>query len=259
MAVFVSASDEGSGANHLCPFEITGWIAPELDWSQIFAPAWQERVLDGPPSIPYLHVTEIRSKAWRSKYGLSELEADRRLDEAAGIIGAVSSLYPVRVGVDQALFRKLYAPHKLTAASGGLKRYEPDYYTFVVYVYAVLCRVKVRHPDTEKVDFIVESKSGFTKYISEFYKSMPTALRHIAREDLVPLLGDFIPGSKDRVPLQAADFLCWHTQRAKANNLDTKDMRRWKSMARKPAFTFDVPEEILAKLAESFEKRKQGG
>ncbi len=257
MAVFVSASDEGSGANHLCQFEVTGWLAPEEDWYHFFAPAWQFRVLDGPPRIPYLHVTEIRSKKFRAKYGLTELQADDRLDAAASVIGALGSLYPVRIALDGGLFRQVFASHKLLAVSGGVKRYEPDYYAFnayaYAYAYAVLARVKINHPEAEKVDFIVENKAGITKHLSDFYDSMPNALRHIGREDLIPLVGEFIPGSKDRVPLQAADFLCWHTQRADAHNLTLQDWRRWVPMANKKGFSFTVTKDLLTGLADAFE------
>ncbi len=54
MALFVVGTDESSGATHRNPFLRAGYIAPEKDWYEFFAPAWQERVLDGPPSIPYL-------------------------------------------------------------------------------------------------------------------------------------------------------------------------------------------------------------
>lgn len=254
MAVFVSASDEGSGANHLCPFEVTGWIAPEEDWSRFFAPAWQSRVLDGPPKIPYLHVTEIRSKSWRAQYGLTQSQADDRLDEAANVIGTMGSLYPVRIVLDGGLFRRTFATHKLLATTGGVKRYEPDYYAFMTYAYAVLCRVKIKHPEAEKVDFVVEYKAGITEHLRGFYESLPNALRHIKRPDLIPLLGEFIPGSKERVPLQAADFLCWHTQRADADRLTFEDWRRWQPMAHKKGFSFSVTEDLLTGLAEAFEK-----
>jgi hypothetical protein len=254
MAVFVSASDEGSGANHLCPFEVTGWIAPEEDWSRFFAPAWQSRVLDGPPSIPYLHVTGIRSKAWRAKHGLTQLQADDRLDEASAVIGTLGSLYPIRIVLDGGLFRRTFATHTLLATSGGVKRYEPDYYAFMTYAYAVLCRVKITHPEADKVDFVVEYKAGITEHLRGFYESLPGALRHIGREELIPLLGEFIPGSKEHVPLQAADFLCWHTQRADAEKLTDEDWRRWQPMAQKKGFSFTVTEDLLTGLADAFDK-----
>ena len=60
MAIFLAASDETKGANAFASYHYAGWIATEPDWSQFFTTAWQERVLDGPPKIPYMHMTEMR-------------------------------------------------------------------------------------------------------------------------------------------------------------------------------------------------------
>jgi hypothetical protein len=189
MAVFVSASDESSGSNQLDDFQCTGWLAPEPDWSKLFAPPWQQLVLDGPPKIPYLHVTDMRSRKWRETNGITRIDAENRMDEAGKIIATTPSLYPLKIKVAGPIFKKLFEPHQLLAVSGGRKRYEPDYYAFVIYAYAVLCRVKIKFPEAEKVDFIVERKSSLTTHIQDFYESLPDALRHINREDLLPLLG----------------------------------------------------------------------
>lgn len=255
MAVFVSASDESSGGTHLSDFQCTGWLAPKQDWSRFFAPAWQERVLDGPPKLPYLHVTEMRSRAWRERHGITRLDAENRLDEAADIIATMGSLYPVTIHVKGSLFRHLFKKKKLVASTGARRSYEPDHYAFLVYAYAVLCRVKVKYFDAEKVDFIVENKSNVTMYVRDLYETLPYALRHIGRSDLLPLVGEFIPGSKERIPLQAADFLCWHNQRAQVGQMEDSDIRRWNPMAKKKGFSFDVPEELLEEFAAAWEEK----
>jgi hypothetical protein len=57
------------------------------------------RVLDGPPRIPYLHMTEMRSSGWRNEHGLSRLDADDRIDSAITVIDQMQSLYPIRIDV----------------------------------------------------------------------------------------------------------------------------------------------------------------
>jgi hypothetical protein len=52
MAVFISASDEHSGSDGRGLFLFAGYVGPELDWSDFFVLAWQERVLDGPRKFP---------------------------------------------------------------------------------------------------------------------------------------------------------------------------------------------------------------
>jgi len=258
MAVFVAASDETSGANAFSVYHYCGWVMPEPDWSQFFAPAWQERVLDGPPKIPYLHMTEMRSKAWRKQWGITEEDADERLDEAAIVIDQMGSLFPLDVSIDADIFRPLYKPHKFQAATGAVRNYEPDFLAFVSYVYAVLSKIHVKNPEAEKVDFLVESNSEITKHMYEFYKNMPNALAHVKASHLIPLLGEFLPAGKDRVPLQAADYLCWHTRRAQEGTLkDVRDLRRWNTISARPGFTLEIPRKVLLDLAKAFKKRER--
>lgn len=256
-AVYLAASDESSGANSFSDFQITGWLAPEHDWRRFFAPAWRERVLDRSPEIPYLHITEMRSREWRDSQGITELQASDRLDEASNIINTLGSLYPVQIKVPGQDFRRLFQRIEFQGSSGGRKRYEPDYYAFVPYAYAVLCRVKIKFPDAERVDFMVEQKSGITRQIQDFHESLPNALHHIDRADLIPLVGEFIPGTKQDIPLQAADFLCWHSQRAEAETLDESDARRWNRMAKMKGFSFEMTEELMMPLAEAFQREEK--
>jgi hypothetical protein len=256
VAVFLAASDETSGANAFALYHYAGWIAPVPDWWNYFTPAWQERVLDGPPKIPYLHMTDMRSRAWREQWHLTETDADERLDEAARVIDTMGSLYPLKLTIDTSIFRPLYKPHKMIAASGAQKDYQPDFLAFTSYALAVLVRVHLKYPDAEKVDFLVENNSDVTKHIYELYKAMPVGLDHIKRPELIPLLGEFIPGGKDRVPLQAADYLCWHSQRAEAGTLsDVRDLRRWNTIAQRQGFDLTLDTDLLTDLAQAFTER----
>lgn len=258
MAVFIAASDETSGGNHLSGFHYSGWVMPESDWSNFFVPAWQERILDGPPKIPYLHMTDMRSKAWREKWNLSQSDADMRLDEAAILIKQMGSMYPLNVSLNGAIFQDVLKAHKWTSESGAAKKYQPDSLAFNVYAFAVLCKVKAKNPEAEKVDFMVENNSEVTKHIYEFHKVMPNGLRHIGREDLIPLLGELLPVGKDRVPAQAADYLCWHSRRAREETLtDERDLRRFNTIAQRHGFSLPMKDELLRTLAESFTKEEK--
>ena len=255
--VYLAASDESSGANFFSDFLVTGWLAPEEDWFRFFNPAWQQRVLDREPKIPYLHVTEMRSRAWRETHGITQLQANDRLDEASNIIDTLGSLYPMQVKVLGQDFRTLFQGVEFQGSSGGRKRYEPDFYAFVTYIYAVLCRVKVKFPEAERVDFLVEQKSDFTRLMQDFHESMPNALRHIDRADLIPLVGKFISGTKEDIPLQAADFLCWHSQRAQAEKLEESDFRRWSPMAAMKGFSFEMKSDLMGLLATAFQREQK--
>jgi hypothetical protein len=257
MAVFIAASDETSGGHALTVFHYAGWIAPEPDWSQFFTPAWQEHVLDGPPKIPYLHMTDIRSRAWRQKHGIDETEADERLDEAARVIDQMGGMYPLNIMIDGAVFAPLYRGHKTVTTSGAVKSFQPDFLGFIAYAFGVLRYVSVKHPDAEKVDFLVENNSDITKYLHDLYKAMPDSLNRIGQPQLIPLIGKFLSGGKDRVPLQAADYLCWHCRRADSNTLDERDLRRFNTIANRKGARATIPAKLLYEISEAFAKEEQ--
>ncbi|HEY6348970.1 MAG TPA: hypothetical protein VI636_06130 [Candidatus Angelobacter sp.] len=248
MAVFVSASDESAGKTDRDHFFFCGWIAPEEDWSQFFTPAWQERVLDPPPAIPFLHMTEIRSPKWRSQYGLSREQAEARVDKAFDVIDQMGSLFPISISVDAGHVLDKFIEAKVVASSGGKRKFEPDFICFLAYAYVVLSYVNTMHPAAEKVDFVVESKEVITKYIQEFHSSLSNALNYIGRPELIRLVGGLIPGGKERLPLQAADLLCWHTARYHAKTMDAADGRRYAKIAHRAGVKVDLTE-LVAKFA----------
>ncbi len=126
--------------------------------------------------------------------------------------------------------------------SGAVTPYRVDYFTFMAYALVVLKRVHAKCPEAEKVDFLVENNGEITKYIHEFYRELPGALKTIGQSQLIPLVGEFLPGGKDRAPLQAADYLCWHSRRAREETLrDERDRRRWGTISHRPGFSY--PEE----------------
>jgi hypothetical protein len=258
MAVFLAASDETSGANAFGLYHYAGWLAPEPDWYRFFAPAWQERVLDGPPTIPYLHMTQMRGWRWRAQVGISDANMNDRLDEAARVIDTLGSLYPFKITIDAGVFRPLYKPHKMLVGSGGQKDHQPDFLAFTSYAYAVLLYVHTHYPDTEKVDFLVENNSEITKHVHELFGSLPDSLNYIGQPELVPLIGGFSAAGKEHAPLQAADYLCWHIQRANLQKLDDRDYRRWNTIwTLRERFDFDVPTDILTAIAEAFTEREK--
>jgi hypothetical protein len=247
MAVFVSGSDESAGKNQRDTFFLGGFVGPQDDWSLFFAPAWQERVLDGPPAIPYLHMTDIRSPQWRAKYGLSRLQAEDRVDEAFTLIDTMATLYPVGVHVDAGHLRDKFATSRVVASTGGSRPFEPDYICFLGYAFAVLSYVKTHHPGAEKVDFVIEQKPDVTKYIQEFHSQLALCLEAIGEPSLSTLVGNLIPGGKDRVPLQAADVLCWHSCRP-PETMDAADIRRYAKLAHRKGCQMELTNEEVSKM-----------
>ena len=108
----------------------------------------------------------------------------------------------------------------------GTYPFEPDYIGFLGFAYAALEYVGTNHPDAEQVDFIVERKSGVTHHINDFVDHLAEGLKRKGQKHLTHLIGDVIPGGKERVPLQAADVAVWHLRRHEIGNVDPVDEHR---------------------------------
>jgi hypothetical protein len=256
MAVFVAASDETTGATHRHPFMRAGFLAPLDDWTLLTA-QWDTRVLAGPPRIPYLHMTEIRSPKFLAAWNLDQVDADRRVDEAFKVISEWPSLTPVGMTVDSAHLYDNYTD-KVLLTSGAKKKFVPDYLAFTSYAYAAILFCQQFRPDMERVDFVVERNGELTDHIKDFYVGMATACEANGHPELIQFLGDLIPAGKDRVPLQAADVLCWHTQRYEKGTLDAKAIEQFSDIAKREGVRFEYNASILAELWGNFHEPEPG-
>ncbi|MGA8739918.1 MAG: hypothetical protein WB561_01885 [Terracidiphilus sp.] len=110
-----------------------------------------------------------------------------------------------------------------------------DYPSFHGYVYLVLTVLSL-YPKTEKVDFVIEKKREVFPAMHDFHEGLGESFRNIGLPRFAEIIGELIPGDKKRIPLQAADLLCWHTQRFAAS-------------VRNPTITFsEVDSQRYAKL-----------
>lgn len=232
MAVFVAASDESEGATQDGPFLYGGFIAPVREWTDWFAPAWEERVLQGPPTLPFFHMAESRSRRWRKLYGLTDLQAEDRTDEAVRLIATSGHLYPVIAKLDGGHFRRAFKNDRIVMSrrQPGSYAMEPDHAAFMAFVCLALEHVEHSFPDADKVDFVVERKSRVTQHIPQVLEATGRMLSTLGHGSRARLIGDLIPAGKERVPLQAADVLLWHLRRYEANHHNDLDTRRLAEM-----------------------------
>jgi hypothetical protein len=219
VAIFVSFSDESGVADPTGEFLVSGYVADEKNWPYVAA-AWQERVLDGPPKIPYFHMKEIRRPEWRAEHGITYNQAEDRISEAVRVLystGSMSAVASVIKRQDiQELFHARYKRKKNVPT--GLD--EPDYFCFVAYASFMLAEVYRRYPEAERVNFIVSKKHIVTQRLQEFYEVMKKYFQQ-NHPELFPLFGDLLPGDMEiQLPLQAADVLCWHIQKSYAKTFD---------------------------------------
>ena len=237
MAVFVAAADESIAGDGGGEFYFGGFVAPERDWNEFFAPAWQERVLDTDPKLSHFHMTEIKSARWRLENGVSDLQAERKVGEACRVIRSQGSLYPITQHLDGGHFRAAMEQAEIwmnIKTPGGIakRRFEPDYMCFVRFALSVLLYVHESHSDATRVDFVIERNGRITRYMQRFHEGIPNALRNkLGRPDLADLVGELLPAGKDRVPLQAADLFCWYARNVR--NLGVADSRRFYHLAKR--------------------------
>jgi Protein of unknown function (DUF3800) len=220
VAVFVAYSDESGIADPGGEFVVAGYVAEEKEWPWV-ASAWQSRVLDGSPKLPYLHMVDIRSTEWRDKHAIAYSDAEDRVSEAVRVLysmGAMSALGSVikRRDLQEVIHSKFKRRNKIPV---GLD--EPDYFCFIAYAWFVLGEVQKNYPKATKVNFIVSKRQSVTEHYKDFVETMKDWLNNRSYPKLASMVGDLIPASmEDHLPLQAADVLCWHMQRYYTNNFD---------------------------------------
>ena len=139
MSVFVAYSDESGVGDPSGEFLVAGYIAPENDWQWI-AGAWQERVLDGPPRIPYLHMREIRNPDWRTQNRISANDAEERVDEAVRVMRSSGSVYALASVMKRSDLLDIFshADFKRSKKKTVIGLDEPDYLCFIGYAAFVL-------------------------------------------------------------------------------------------------------------------------
>ena len=113
IALYVSASDESKGRDSRDQFLFAGYIASEHDWAKIFTPAWQGLVLNPPPTVPYIHMTEMRSRGRREELKLSDQDANKCVDRAVSALGMCDWLFPIGLSVSGAHVRDAFGDVKV--------------------------------------------------------------------------------------------------------------------------------------------------
>lgn len=227
-------------------------MGPEEDWSRFFTPAWDERVLVGPPRIPYLHMTDIRSSRWREAHGLTETDAENRTDQACIILDQLANLHPIRVVMNAGVFRDRFRETRVVATTRKqftASKFEPDYICFLGYAWAALKYLAEYHPEAEKLDFVIEQKNKVANHIQDFHAQLRDALAARGNPELARLVGDLLPAGKDRLPLQAADLLCWHcARREKLETMTQLDRRRYKTLVYHKGIRIEVSGEMIEQM-----------
>jgi len=211
MSVYLAFSDEASVNEIEGEFLVAGYIAKETDWPE-FSAAWQDRVLDASPPIPYLHMTEIRSPKFREKHGLTYYDSERRVDEAVRVIYSMGPMSAFCAKLKKDVFERVFVGKK----SKHFSYRDPDYLCFLMYVMQTIFFVKHTYHDVKLLNFIAAEKQAIPH---KRLKEVVEGIRQLLAEkepEYASILGDVVEAScspEHQIPLQAADVLCWHIQR----------------------------------------------
>jgi len=213
VSVYVSYSDETGSADGKGHFLVAGYGASEKEWPE-FAQQWSEQIIQSTPRIPYLHMVEIRSRAWREKIGITKDEADEKVRRAVKLILSTAFLEPY-IGtlneVDYAALKKFFLKKGYS-----IPRHQgvADIPCFFTYAFSLIHNVAVNKPNVRRINFVISNKQNVEKYIQRDVREAMIAYFENTSPHLATLFGDVIPLSMvDHMPLQAADVLCWHLQR----------------------------------------------
>ena len=227
MAAYTAYSDEAGVGDPSGEFLVGGYVAPDSLWFEV-SKAWQERVLDGPPKIPYLHMTDVRSRAWRDENKISYNDAENRVAEAVKVLFSTGGLDAVASVMKRADLQELFhKPHKnKKSIPAGFD--EPDYVCYYVFITIMLLRIHKLHPDANQVNFVVSKNGKITRGVRNIAE---VTRQHLAQDcpELAVLFGSVIPGDMETaLPLQAADALCWHLQHYYRGEFKrTEENRMW--------------------------------
>jgi len=255
VAVYTAYSDEAGIGDPTGEFLVGGYLATEAVWNDVRI-AWQERVLDGPPPIPELHMTDIRSWRWREEKGISYNDAENRVAEAVRVIFSTGSMDAVASVIKRSLLHEVF-PKQTDPKKKRIANLDtPDYICYMAYILIMLLRARKLHPDATKVNFVFAEKEETKKGMKLVVEG---TRRFLAAQipDVSELFGEFmseVPGKA--IPLQTADLICWHLQcNYRGGFPRTDENRMWYLLKERDGDLHTWSKESLEELAVALQKQ----
>jgi hypothetical protein len=253
VSIYVSYSDESSVRDGAGQFIIAGVVADERYWPK-FSRRWAREILDAPPKIPYVHMTDFRSKEWRFRHGLCWEQQIQKVKQAVKIICEEKAVGVFLGSMPEAR----WTAFKVRAESEGVNIAKnkgfADYPCFTTYAAAVLNQVAFDISDLRKVNFIVSRKQNVSHHLRNDVKTAMDRYFESDHPELAKIFGDIVPLTmEDHPPLQAADVLCWHMNRAYAVGLENEeiDSSNIQALVQKPIVGLELEEALIAKMEEN--------
>jgi Protein of unknown function (DUF3800) len=219
MSIYVAFSDESGSGDGEGQFFVAGYVAKETDWPE-FSKQWQEKILDPSPTIPYVHMVEIRSEKWRERYGISKAQANERVNSAVRLITGYPTITPYLGTLPEGVYRRTRNWFKEKGFDVKKRHGAADSPCFAAFALAIIHDTAVNKPDVRKINFNISRKAYVENLLRNDVRDALVEYFETYTPELAKLIGDVVPLSmEDHKPLQAADVLCWHLQRISANRV----------------------------------------
>jgi hypothetical protein len=218
VSVYVAWSDESGAGDQKGQFLVAGYVGKEVDWPK-FSNTWVEQILNSSPKIPYVHMVDIRSREWREKNGLSRDDANEKIRKAVKLIVGTDFISPYIGSMSELGWTGV--KERWSKSGIKLRKHEgfPDYQCFIAYAFSVLNEIANQDAEVSRVIFNVSKKLYVPHYLHDVREEMISCFEY-EQSHLAKIMGDVVPLSmEDNMPLQAADVLCWHLQRAYAGKI----------------------------------------
>jgi hypothetical protein len=248
--VYVAYSDESGSGDGRGHFLVAGYGADEREWPE-FSQLWLEQIIQSVPRIPYLHMVEIRSEAWRKRNGITKDEAHEKVKRAIKLILNTKFIEPYIGTMNQVHYSGLKGFFSSRGYSIGRHQGAADIPCFFTYAFSLIHNVAVRKPDIHKITFNISNKKTIENYIRRDVREAMVAYFETTNPYLATLLGDVLPLPMEmNMPLQAADVLCWHLQRKiHANNSTQEEKEDIAAFVNKGICGLELTESMLREVS----------
>lgn len=260
MSVYVSYTDESESQNQQGgQFIIAGYVADKLKWPD-FSKRWSEEVITSDPPIPYMHMVEIRSEGWRTKHGITRVQADEKVRKAIEVIAQTDFITGHCAHVSEDAYLKALGVFR-TEDSKMAAKSKIDYMCFSAYALFLVKKLATELSDLRKVVFNISNKTGVSNNLQGILHDTMEEMFEKTHPKIAPLFGDFVPlNMQNHMPLQAADVFCWHLQRGlnMSKQEEPETMRNIIAILTKGFCDLPIPDEALEKLTSDYlENRKR--
>jgi hypothetical protein len=199
-------------------------------------------------------MTEIWGEEFQDEHGITGSDAFWCVEEAVTLLMNMGSFLPITSIIRDAEFQTLLVePLKAMGGFGEIVE-EPDYLCYLALAAGIVPVVQRTMPHVTKINFLVERHRKTSPIIERFHAHLQDVFEK--RPELLRLLGTFKVRGKRCIPVQAADALCWYSQRRLAGNLNRIQWRQMGMMTSRPGVLHRHKPEALRELAEHLQATK---